>query len=515
MLVVPLSASDEATPRVMVSELTSAWSAGRCAWRRAAARCASRRMCAWWALAAVTSTIWALGMAAPAQAAWHAPVSISAPGDIGPTSLAVNARGDAIAVWTRDVGYSGFWGTYAVEAAFRSAHGLWRRPVRLGMAYEFYGRGAGSDLPVSVALGPRGQAVVVWREADPSSGRELIWAASRGEGGRWQKPIVLSRGGTAPDPEESWPSFGPVQVVLDRRGSATALWTEMGNVLTAVRPAGGPWHKPVIIAPASNNPEMALDAKGDATAAWTHFLSIRRGILVQSAFKAAGGSWSRPVTIGQESSSDYAPPALAVDARGNTVAGWVNTQSHPCTISVRAAFKPAGRRWRQPATLQRFPAAPYNNPGNPGVVCTGPGVVVQVAFAGGRATATWSADSANVDMVQAAFRPAGGPWGRPVTIAAPVSFSSSLQLLGNPRGDGLAVWSVFNSAGAGTVTPDSVQAATTSPQGRWQHPVTLGLGASPDAALDSHGNSVAIWVQDLGSTTTSANLVVRATTFTR
>ena len=62
---------------------------------------------AWSALTVVVSAVWALGSVAVAHAAWQTPVSISSRGSIGPVSVAVNARGDAIAAWARGPGCAG------------------------------------------------------------------------------------------------------------------------------------------------------------------------------------------------------------------------------------------------------------------------------------------------------------------------------------------------------------------------------------------------------------------------
>src|SRR5438309_1220838 len=75
---------------------------------------------------------WSLGVAAPAQAGWHAPLSISGVGNLGRTTLAVDPRGDAIAVWYSQTYNEGFSATYVVKAAFKPAGGSWRRPVSVG-----------------------------------------------------------------------------------------------------------------------------------------------------------------------------------------------------------------------------------------------------------------------------------------------------------------------------------------------------------------------------------------------
>jgi hypothetical protein len=79
--------------------------------RRIASSRRSGLIVAWCALTVIVSVVCALGGAVAADAAWQTPVSISSRGSIGPVSLAVNARGDAIAAWGTWCGAGGFLGS--------------------------------------------------------------------------------------------------------------------------------------------------------------------------------------------------------------------------------------------------------------------------------------------------------------------------------------------------------------------------------------------------------------------
>jgi hypothetical protein len=461
-----------------------------------------------------------LGSAAAADAAWQTPVSISAPGAIGPVSLAVNARGDAIAAWARGMQPEVSCGgprSYVIEAAFRPARSSWQPAVRVATAHQTCGRGAGNVLPVAVALGPRGGAIVGWRDADLIASRELGRAAFRLASGRWQKPTVLyahARRGLSYS-ESCWPCAG-LKVALDHAGNATAIWNEQGKIEVTSRPAGRAWSKPATIGSAGTpDPKLALDANGDATVVWVDTTGARPDGLLQSAFKPANGSWQRAVTIRHQRRWSGWTPDLAVNARGDAIAVWsesVSVKPGACTTSVQAAFRPGGGLWRHPVTLQRHQGTVTRNPS---ADCMGQPVGVRVAFGrSGTATAVWSADFKNFRVVQAASRPPGGRWGHPVTVTAPASWIDALLLRANPRGDALAVWGLGNRAWP---TSDLVQAGIASPQGTWQSPITLGTGMQPDAALDAHGNAVAIWIHDLIGTYPNGalQLVVQAATFTR
>jgi hypothetical protein len=108
---------------------------------------------------------------------------------------------------------------------------------------------------------------------------------------------------------------------------------------------------------------------------------------------------------------------------------------------------------------------------------------------------------AGEEIVQAAFRPAGGEWQKPVTLSPRCSltaFSDHPQVAVDPAGDAVATWRC-RLAGTERIV---LQAARMSPAGGWQAPVTLAekekeqgnetLGA-PVLALDSHGDAFAAW----------------------
>lgn len=445
-----------------------------------------RGMCVWGVLVTVVTAVCVLGAPASAQAGWNAPITISARGNIGPVRLAVNARGDAIAVWARVTRPMNrrLHQRYAVEAAFRPAQGSWEPPVIVGNALQLCPRETcGWPVP-SVGIGPRGGAVVVWGD-NTMSGPGVIRAASRMAGGGWQRPIVLDR------------DYGEPQVVLDQRGDATAVWDSYNaerDIRVASRPADRPWRKPATIG-SGLGAKLALDANGDVLAVWTNLLGNPPRYRVQSAFRPARGSWRRPVTISP--GGGYDPPRVAADARGDAIAIWAQgvRPGECCPSTVQAAFTPAGGAWRHPVTLQHNKGATAD---------------VQLALGTlGTATAVWVAVGNRVE-VQAVSRPAGGSWGAPVTLATSTAPIYSLGLGVDMRGNALATWWVVEG---------DVQAAMGSPQGLWQPPISLGGGAPPelegireaDVALDSQGNAVFVWVSELGV----GKSVVRAATFSR
>jgi hypothetical protein len=423
-----------------------------------------------------------LGFAASARAHWHAPVAISGRGDIGQATLAVNAHGDAIAVWDRliegDV-YSQE--TDAVVAAFRPAGKRWQRPIVVGTASELCGRGS-CDFPVlSLAIGARGDAVVGWSDATDLAS-ESVRIAARSASGVWGLPVAVYTYGGSLDPEARWPDEeDPLALVVDQHGNVTAVKTAVGasvklGTQAAYKPAGRAWRKLVRIGTGFET-RLTLDAKGGVLATWLN----ARPVVVQSAFRPLGGSWQRPVTIGRASAM-FDGLQLAGDVRGDAVAAWIFGDS------VHAAFRPAGAGWHKPVTLSRVAAWQLQ---------TG-------LDQAGTATVSWRTSSG----LQASFRRAGGTWGAPLAVPVyPSTRGETYRLATAPRGQTILVWTQFDAPVGMSCCTSSVWASIRSAQGLWQAPITMGTGASPNIAYGPHGSALVIWVQDQS--------VVQAQTFTQ
>lgn len=141
----------------------------------------------------------------PAGGHWQAPERISAlsPGVAAP-ALAMNARGEAIAVWN-----TGSLTGSAVQAAFWKPGKGWGRPKYLS------GPNLSPTLP-RVALDARGDAIVVWVRVSAGAYSNTVQAATRLSGRAWEGPHALS----APEQSAHEPD-----VAISNRGSAIVVWT--------------------------------------------------------------------------------------------------------------------------------------------------------------------------------------------------------------------------------------------------------------------------------------------------
>jgi hypothetical protein len=151
---------------------------------------------------------------------------------------------------------------------------------------------------------------------------------------------------------------GHIAVVVDRTGTATAVWAEKFSVVdgsaryrvrSARRFTGGRWTRPRTIGCPSADacrrtwPHLGVDGSGRVTAAWA------QGRTVVAVDRPAGGRWNRPQVMSREERRvSWSDVDLAVARSGAAVVAWdVGDESFP----VRAALRRAGGAWTTAVSL--------------------------------------------------------------------------------------------------------------------------------------------------------------------
>ncbi|HET9257141.1 MAG TPA: hypothetical protein VFO16_18350, partial [Pseudonocardiaceae bacterium] len=392
----------------------------------------------------------------PAGGTWQTSVNLSVAAQGrggGAVRVAVNAQGNAVAVWTRSNGTN-----FIVQGAVRPAGRAWQAPIDLSIA----GQDAGAP---HVGIDPQGDAVAVWARFNGTN--DVVQAAVRLHD---VTPVDLSAvGQDASDP----------QVAVDSQGDAVAVWTRSNGtnfiVQAAARPAGGAWQAPINLSATGQNastPQVGIDAQGDAVAVWTHFSGTND--IVQAAARSGGGAWQAPVNLSAVGQNAVAPQ-VGIDAQGDAVVVW--TRSNGINDIVQAAARSAGGAWQAPVSL----SAAGQNASDPQVAVN----------AQGNAVAVWTRSNGSNDIVQAAARSAAGAWQAPVSLSGTGQNASAPQVGVDGQGDAVAVWTRSNGSN------DIVQAAARSAAGAWQTPVSLsGTGQNAGAsqvAVNAQGNAVAVW----------------------
>ena len=414
-----------------------------------------------------------------AEGTWQTPVEISAPADdTGGRQVAVDARGNAVAVWKTSVDAN-----TVVQAAQRPAGGRWSKPVRLSAA-----GGSTHAYAPQIAVDRRGNAVAVWQRSSASSARHrraepravrrpmsFVESTARSAGGSWQPPTRVSRAGSG----MSEPHVG-----IDGQGNAVAVWqrSDAGAtaVQSAVRPAaGGRWDAPVDIArlsaasEAAALPRVAVNARGDAAAVWTNVTVGNMGV-VEGAIRRAGGPWQTAAALSPSGRRSFAAD-VAIGSQGAATAVWLDyTNSR-----VQAAVRPArDERWQAPQDISAR-----------GEDAGGADVAVD---ARGNTTVVWSAFDTVRSFATSADRPAGEDWQRPAKIAED-SEISDVHVGFDARGGAVAAWLAAEG--------QSAHGAARPAGGRWQEPVLISphtaaagaTGAQLALAVAPNGRAVAVF----------------------
>lgn len=260
-----------------------------------------------------------------------------------------------------------------------------------------------------------GDAVAVWNGFDGVDDH-VTWAAVRPAGGEWSAPEMIAG-------DEDPHGFFP-RVAIDAAGTALAVWQreEPGNnvIQAAVRPVDGEWSAPDELSDPSQNsqsPQLAMNEAGDAVAGWT---VVGGGI--QAAVRPAGSDWSPRQDV---SATEGGTPALAIDSSANGFALWQGNGSAEKVLQV--AMRPPGGSWSAPEDLsdEATTFQSYDLDANAAV-----GVV-----------ATWTrSPSATSHEVQAAVRPSGGSWSAPEEISTPAENSGLPQLGFDAEGNAIVIW---------------------------------------------------------------------------
>lgn len=267
------------------------------------------------------------------QGGWGSPARLfsSEEGGVGNPHVAVNAAGDAVAVWARAENH-GSAQVIVIESARRLAGGEWSSAVAVASSEPYLEY-------LSVVVDAGGNATAVWE------GSEGVETASWPAVGGWTSPVLLSTGrGTEP------------QVAVTPAGEAVAIWRDfVGNsfeIDTATKPAAGGWTAAARLSASGGyetQPHVAVDSAGNAVAVWGAPSSLREEE-VQSATRPAGGEWGDPVGVSSSRCEDPPEPRVAIEGDGTAVAIWDCFRRSTHGV-IESASLPVGGEWSSPEQI--------------------------------------------------------------------------------------------------------------------------------------------------------------------
>jgi hypothetical protein len=271
----------------------------------------------WYQFDGTRNDIWANRYTAGAGWGTAARIETSAD-DAGAVQVAMDTNGNALAVWTQSSSGSG-WSIWANR--YTAASG-W------GTAALVETDTGGAFVP-QVAMDANGNALAVWRQYDGT--RYSIRASRYSVGSGWSSagPIESGTGeATAP------------QIAVDASGNALAVWYQSdgtrNNIWANRYVVGIGWGTAALIETDNAGdaflPQIAVDASGNAHAVWYQDDGVRTNIWANR--YVVGTGWGTATLIETDDAGDAFLPQIAVDASGNALAVWYQSDGARTNIWV-------------------------------------------------------------------------------------------------------------------------------------------------------------------------------------
>lgn len=244
----------------------------------------------------------------------------------GPLRVAMDAAGNAAAIWTRRTGTGG---DYYVESAVKAAGAqAWQPPQTRSST-------AGNSIcNTDIHMTPGGRVTAMWDFMEGASPSYVAYVDRTAPfaSGAWTDSVKVS----APTVASRQPLFA-----LDDSGNAGAIWLSGGQIVSAVRTGIGGFSPPLPLsgATALSGQAVAASPNGDAIAV---FIGTSNGNdAVFSARRRAATEFRdvTPVAATPPGGATvfFNAPAIALDDEGNAFAVWQAHVSGPETYSAQVA----------------------------------------------------------------------------------------------------------------------------------------------------------------------------------
>jgi hypothetical protein len=334
-------------------------------------------------------------------------------GSVFDPQIAMAPNGSALAVWEQfDGTRSNAWAN-----RFDASTGKW------GGAGLIEANDAVQLSGLQIAMDASGNAVAVWEQT--VGDREDAWAnrfdASTGQWGTAQR-IETNDAGSVFDTQIAMAANGNAMAVWEQDDGANH-WSVWANHFDA---ATGQWAGAVLIETSdisnADYPQVAMDANGNAMAVWEQSDGTRFNIWANR-FDAGTGAWGLPQRIGSDTAAEASNAQIALDASGNAVAVWEQRDGTRSNAWVNR-FDASTGKWGVAELIETNDASGTFNP--------------QIAMdASGNAMAVWDQDSS---VWVNRFDASTGQWGTAELLEADSDDTVDPQIAMNASGNAVAVW---------------------------------------------------------------------------
>ncbi|NJM43693.1 MAG: hypothetical protein HC858_06420, partial [Brachymonas sp.] len=290
--------------------------------------------------------------------------------------------------------------------------------------------------------------------------------------------LIESDNGIAIDP----------QIAVDPNGNAVAVWRQLDGAVFNIwanrfTPSGG-WGTVELIetdnAGNASSPQVAIDANGNAVAVWRQTDGSLNNIWANRFSPNAG--WGTAELIEVDNLGSAFAPQVTMNATGQAVAVWFQSDGVRQNIWANHFTPLAG--WGTAALIETDNTGDALSP-QVSMDANGNAVAVWLQFQGGRA-----------DIRINQFAPTTG-WGAAALLETDNTGTAlNPQVSMNATGQAIAVWYQFDGIRF------NILASTYAPGQGWSPPELIETNADqaaePKVALAANGHAVVVWQQSEG-----------------
>lgn len=305
--------------------------------------------------------------------------------------IAQSRHGDTVAVWEQfDGEHYNIWGNS------KRAHHGWGRASLLSAS------DTGHAYNPRVAVNANGQAVAVWVQMNGAVGSYAIWSSRLEPGSGWGTAMRVDTGGKSSKSSKGNSKgnsdgirYAP-DVAINDHGNAVAAWQQSDDRQVHVRAnrfvAGVGWGQASRLEHGAGDlgaPQVAMDAGGNAMVVWPRFQLSRSelwgsGYALGAASRQSGssgpsGTWDKALRIDTVPGYVASPQVVlgAAASPGEFTLRWEQPQG--LRTDVKASHYRPGRGWR---AAENDCAAPLKSMGTDGARPAGRAVRASAAGAG-------------------------------------------------------------------------------------------------------------------------------------
>ena len=294
--------------------------------------------------------------------------------------VAFDPSGVGVAVWLQSDG------TASQIRSNRFTAGAWGTVTLLEAATP------GASAGPQIAIDASGNALVVWSRYNGTANLAMANRYTVGTG--WGAAEVIGS-------DTAFVGINQTQIASDGNGNAVAVWNQGGKIQANHFVPGSGWGTAALIewtGGDANSPQVAFDANGNALAVWQQNTGFGTLTRIWSNRYTVGSGWGGfPALIQTDPNgggvANALAPQIAMDASGDALAVWVQTDASSPMPNIWINRYTAGSGWGTTANLGQVR---INIPGAAGSPAGWPQIAID---SNGNALVVWYQSDGTADSI--------------------------------------------------------------------------------------------------------------------